>query len=79
MQDTELEALARRAFPKANRIIILDAGNPGGTLFHDANAEFQAAGIAATSWDQTTRVLYLRRLPPGSAPQPAPPAPMRPV
>ncbi len=79
MHDTELEALARRAFPKANRIIILDAGNPGGTLFHDADAAFQAAGIAATSWDEATGVLYLRRLPPGSAPQRDPPAPMRPV
>ena len=38
MQDTELEALARRAFPSVTRIIILDASNPGGTLFHDADA-----------------------------------------
>ncbi|MDP9315074.1 MAG: hypothetical protein M3R24_30120 [Chloroflexota bacterium] len=33
MHDTEIEALARRAFPAATQIIILDAGNPGGTLF----------------------------------------------
>ncbi len=64
MHDTEIEALARRAFPAATQIIILDAGNPGGTLFHDADAEFQAAGIAATSWDEVTGTLYLRRLPP---------------
>ncbi len=64
MQDTELEALARRAFPAATQIIILDAGNPGATLFHDADGEFQAAGIAATSWDPATGTLYLRRLPP---------------
>ncbi len=79
MQDIELEALARRAFPEAKRIIILDAGNPGGTLFHDANAAFQAVGIAATSWDEATGVLYLRRLPPGSAPQRDPPSVMPPV
>ncbi len=79
MQDTELEALARLAFPTVTRIIILDAGNPGGTLFHDADAEFQAAGIAATSWDQTTRVLYLRRLPPESKPHTEPEPPTRPT
>ncbi len=62
MQDTELEALARRAFPAAKQIIILDAGNPGATLFYDADAKFQAAGIAATSWDEATSTLYLRRL-----------------
>lgn len=38
MHDTEIEALARRAFPSVTRIIILDASNPGGTLFHDADA-----------------------------------------
>ncbi len=64
MHDTELEALARQAFPAATQIIILEAGNPGGTLFHDADAKFQAAGIAATSWDEATGTLYLRRLPP---------------
>ncbi|MDP9314212.1 MAG: hypothetical protein M3R24_25590 [Chloroflexota bacterium] len=61
--DTTLEALARRAFPATTRIIILAAGDPGGTLFHDADAAWQAAGIAATSWDESTGTLYLRRLP----------------
>ena len=70
MHDTNLEALARQAFPAATRIIILDAGNPGGTLFHDADAEFQAAGIAAASWDENRGILYLRRLPPAPAPGP---------
>jgi hypothetical protein len=69
MQDTELEALVRRAFPDAARIIILDAGNPGETLFHDADAAWEAAGIAATSWNPTTGILYLRRLPPPPRPQ----------
>ncbi len=68
MQNTELEALARRAFPAATRIISLDASNPGGTLFHDADAAWQAAGIAATSWDEATGTLYLRRLPPHGSP-----------
>ncbi len=62
--DTVLEVLARRAFPGATRIIILAAGDPGGTLFHDADTVWQAAGIAATSWDEATSTLYLRRLPP---------------
>lgn len=39
----------------------------GGTLFHDADAEWQSAGIAATSWDAATGTLYLRRLPPPRA------------
>lgn len=69
MQNTELEALARRAYPDAARIIILDAGNPGKTLFHDADAVWEAASIAATSWDPTTGLLYLRRLPPPPRPQ----------
>ena len=38
MQDTDLDVLVRQAFPDAVRIIILDAGNPGDTLFHDADA-----------------------------------------
>ncbi len=62
--NTELEALARRAFPTATRIIILAAVDPGGTLFHDADAEWQAAGVAVTSWDEATGTLYLQRLPP---------------
>jgi hypothetical protein len=69
MHDTEIEALARRAFPAATRIIILDAGNPGGTLFHNADAEFQVTGIAATSWNADTGTLYLRRLPPSPGPR----------
>ncbi len=67
MQNAELEVLARQAFPTATRIIILPAGDPGGTLFHDADATWQAAGIAATSWDAATGTLYLRRLPPPRA------------
>ncbi|MDP9316944.1 MAG: hypothetical protein M3R24_39825 [Chloroflexota bacterium] len=77
--DTTLEALARQAFPTATRIIILDAGNPGGTLFHDADAEWQAAGIAATSWDETTCTLYLRRLPPAPRPHLESGPPIRPA
>ncbi|HEX6293041.1 MAG TPA: hypothetical protein VFZ66_27915 [Herpetosiphonaceae bacterium] len=75
MQDTELEALARRAFPDATRIIILAAGDPGWTLFQDADADLQTAGIAATSWNPTTGVLYLRRLPPSRGAGPTPPPP----
>ncbi len=76
MQDTELETLARRAFPDATQIIILAASDPGWTLFQDADAAWEAAGIAATSWDPTTRVVYLRRLPPTrGAGLTAPPAP----
>lgn len=67
MQDTKIEALARQTFPSATRIIILAASDPGGTLFHDADAEWQSAGIAATSWDAATGTLYLRRLPPPRA------------
>ncbi len=67
MQNAELEVLARQAFPTATRIIILPAGDPGATLFHDADAAWQAAGIAATSWDAATGTLYLRRLPPPRA------------
>ncbi|MDQ5850622.1 MAG: hypothetical protein M3380_00865 [Chloroflexota bacterium] len=63
MQHAELEALARRHFPAARQVIILPAGDPGGMLFHDANAELQAAGIAATSWQAATGTLYLRRVP----------------
>ena len=63
MQHAELDALARRHFPAAQRVIILDAGDPGGMLFHDAAAELQAAGIAATSWQEATGTLYLRRMP----------------
>ncbi|MDQ5850979.1 MAG: hypothetical protein M3380_02690 [Chloroflexota bacterium] len=63
MQHTELEALARRHFPAVQRVIILTAGDPGGMLFHDADAELQAAGIAATSWQEATGTLYLRRMP----------------
>ena len=63
MQHAELEALARRHFPAARRVIILPAGDPGGMLFHDATAELQAAGIAATSWQVATGTLYLRRMP----------------
>ncbi|MDP9315052.1 MAG: hypothetical protein M3R24_29985 [Chloroflexota bacterium] len=29
-------------------------------MFHDADAAWQAAGIAATSWDEVTGTLYLR-------------------
>ncbi len=72
MHDTELEALARRAFPDATQIIILAASDPGWTLFQDADAALEAAGIAATSWNPTTRVLYLRRLPPARGPGPTP-------
>ncbi len=72
MQNTELEALARRTFPAAMRIIILPAGDPGATLFHDADAMWQAAGIAATSWDAATGTLYLRRLPPPPGQRPEP-------
>ncbi len=68
MQDSELEALARQAFPIATQIIILSPGNPGGMLFHDADAVLQAAGIAATSWNPQTGVIYLRRLPPEHMP-----------
>ncbi len=75
MQDTELDTLACRAFRAAPQIIILAPGDPGGTLFHDAGAEFQVAGITATSWDPTTCVLYLRRFPPEPVPrrEPGPP------
>ncbi len=66
MQNAELEVLAHQAFPTATRII-LPAGDPGGTLFHDADAEWQAAGIGATSWVEGTGTLYLRRLPPPRA------------
>ncbi len=62
MQHTELDALARRHFPAARRIIILPAGDPGGMLFHDAHAELQDAGIAATSWQEATGTLYLRQM-----------------
>ncbi|MDP9313286.1 MAG: hypothetical protein M3R24_20780 [Chloroflexota bacterium] len=72
MHDPELEALAHRAFPTATRII-LAAGDPGGTLFHDADADWEAAGIAATSWDEATGTLYLRRLPPPRALRSEPP------
>ena len=71
MQHAELEALARRHFPAARRVIILPAGGPGGMLFHDAAAELQAAGIAATSWQAATATLYLRRMPERPAPPPA--------
>ena len=63
MQLAELEALARRHFPAAWRVIILPTGDPGGMLFHDAAAELQPAGIAATSWQEATGTLYLRRMP----------------
>ncbi|MDP9312578.1 MAG: hypothetical protein M3R24_17105, partial [Chloroflexota bacterium] len=77
MQNTELEALACRTFPAAMRIIILPAGDPGATLFHDADAMWQAAGIAATSWDEATGTLYLRRLPSatGLSQEPSSPGP----
>ena len=76
MLNTELETLARRAFPDATQIVLLAASDPGWTLFQDADAALEAAGIAATSWNPTTGVLYLRRLPPdrGAGPTP-PPAP----
>ena len=63
MQHAELEAVARRHFPAAQRVIILPACDPGGMLFHDAAAELQAVGIAATSWQAATATLYLRQLP----------------
>ncbi len=77
MHDTELEVLARRFFPAATQIIILAAGNPGGMLFHDANMVLQAAGIAATSWNPETSVLYLRRLPHDHMHQRGPESPTR--
>lgn len=79
LQNIELEAVARRAFPEATRIIILAAGDPGGTLFHDVDAEWQAAGIAATSWDEATGTLYLRRLPPPPRPRSDSDPPTRPA
>jgi hypothetical protein len=79
MHDTELETLALKAFPAATQIIILAAGNPGGMLFHDADAVLQAAGIAATSWNPATGVLYLRRLPTEHMSQRDPNAPKRSV
>ncbi len=79
MHDTEIEALARTTFPAATQIIILAAGDPGGMLFHDADMVLQADGIAATSWNPTTGVLYLRRLPPEHVPQRDPNAPKRSV
>ena len=72
MQHAELEVLARRHFPAARPVIILPAGDPGGMLFHDAAAELQAAGIAATSWQAATGTLSLRRLPERPTRQPAP-------
>ncbi|MDP9313749.1 MAG: hypothetical protein M3R24_23200 [Chloroflexota bacterium] len=69
MQNADLEVLARQAFPSATRIIIMPAGDPGATLFHDADATWLAAGIAATSWDEATGTLYLRRLPPQPRPR----------
>ncbi|MDP9315711.1 MAG: hypothetical protein M3R24_33430 [Chloroflexota bacterium] len=39
-------------------------------MFHDADAAWQAAGIAATSWDEATGTLYLRRLPRPPRPRP---------
>ena len=71
MQHAELDALARRHFPAARPVIILPAGDPGGMLFHDAAAELQAAGIAATSWQAATGTLSLRRMPERPAPPPA--------
>ena len=71
MQHAEFEVLARRLFPAARRVIILPAGDPGGMLFHDADAELQAAGIAATSWQAATGTLYLRRMPERPARPPA--------
>ena len=70
-QHAELDALARRHFPAAQRVIILPAGDPGGMLFHDAAAELHAAGIAATSWQAATATLYLRRMPERPARAPA--------
>lgn len=71
MHDTELEVLVRQAFPGATQIIILAPGNPGGMLFHDADAVLQAARISATSWNPMTGVLYLRRLLPDYMPNDA--------
>ncbi len=79
MHNSELEVLARQVFPAARQITILSPGNPGGMLFHDADAVLQAAGIAATSWNPETGVLYLRRLPPEHVPQRSPESPTRSV
>ncbi|MDP9311817.1 MAG: hypothetical protein M3R24_13210 [Chloroflexota bacterium] len=77
--DTTLEPLARQAFPAARRSSILAVGDPGATLFHDADAAWQATGIAATSWDEATGTLYLRRLPPAPRPRPESDLPKRPA
>lgn len=68
MQDTVLEAVAQHHFPTATTIILLAASDSGGMLFRDAIPELQAAGIAATSWDAVTGLLYLRRLPTANNP-----------